>query len=132
MTSNQGSNSLKAAISTAIVNNSLAGGPGSTASYVKRVATYYNMRKKRDSTTGRPYSPRRPWCESLREGDGWPSYVRSSSTAGRANKSLLESNKKKKSHSSKQLTLLVTSKFIDLGFFRRVIVDCFLRSSYLP
>jgi hypothetical protein len=70
------SNSLKAAISTAIVNNSLS---GTNASYVNRVATFYNMRRKRGSTPGRPYSPRRPWCESLREDVDWPPKMRSTS-----------------------------------------------------
>lgn len=112
-------------MSTAIVNNSLS---GSNASYVNRVATFYNMRRKRGSLPGRPYSPRRPWCESLRENGDWPK-LRSSSPQ----RSIPATETKRRARrTSKQLTLLVTSKFIDLGFFRRVPVDSFLRSANLP
>lgn len=65
------SNSLKAAMSSAIVNNSQHNPIASNASYINRVATFYNIRKKRGSTPGRPYSPRKPWIDSLRENDDW-------------------------------------------------------------
>jgi hypothetical protein len=61
--------SLKAAISSAIVNNSQFNPIASNASYINRVATFYNIKKKRGSTPGQPYSPRRPWIDSLREND---------------------------------------------------------------
>ncbi len=116
-------------MSTAIVNNSLS---GSNASYVNRVATFYNMRRKRASLPGRPYSPRRPWCESLRENGEWPPQLRSNSPSARQRPLPATEKKKRVGRTSKQLTLLVTSKFIDLGFFRRVPVDSFLRSANLP
>jgi hypothetical protein len=72
----QASNSLKAAMTSAMVNNSLA---VNNASYINRVATFYNMRRKRGSTPGRPYSPRRPWCENLRQNNEWAGKLRSNS-----------------------------------------------------